>query len=136
MIVLVGIRAGYAIREMVLYTSTRDAMCVRYSQRLFCFVNLLFFVFLQLAQALHSLAVKPRTRRPARRRRENGDACGLHNPLLTALVWVGVGLFLALIYNRSNTVQSTPLLKDAPREKNIVTAPSRFSSAIFRLRAW
>ena len=52
------------------------------------------------------------------------------------LVWVGVGLFLALIYNRSNTVQSTPLLKDAPREKNIVTAPSRFSSAIFRLRAW
>ena len=83
MIVLVGIRAGYAIREMVLYTSTRDAMCVRYSQRLFCFVNLLFFVFLQLAQALHSLAVKPRTRRPARRRRENGDACGLHNPLLS-----------------------------------------------------
>ena len=50
------------------------------------FVNLLFFVFLQLAQALHSLAVKPRTRRPARRRCENGDACGLHNPL----VWVGV----------------------------------------------
>ena len=58
-------------------------VCERYSQRLFCFVNLLFFVFLQLAQALHSLAVKPRTRRPARRRRENGDACGLHNPLLS-----------------------------------------------------
>ena len=68
MIVLVGIRAGYAIREGW-YTHLKgcDVCGILATVR---FVNSLFFIFFQLAQALHSLAVKPRTRRPAAR-----DAC-------------------------------------------------------------
>ena len=104
MIVLVGIRAGYMPYERW-YTHLKgcDVCGILATVR---FVNLLFFIFFQLAQALHSLAVKPRTRRPAAR-----------------CVCVGVSFFACalslIVYNsdKSNTVQSTPLLKDTQREK-------------------
>ena len=92
-------------------------VCERYSQRLFCFVNLLFFVLATSSGFTLSRRKAAYTASGAAAARER-RCVWAPQPLSVGRTSVCAGsLFLALIYNRSNTVQSTPLLKDAPREK-------------------